>query len=42
MPPNVLMAAANLGSEDVVLIDTFILPPGKPTITIREPGFPAR
>jgi hypothetical protein len=42
MPPNMLMAAANLGTEDVELIDTFILPPGKPTITIREPGFPAQ
>ena len=42
MPPNMPMAAGNLGTEDVVLIDTFILPPGKPTITILEPGFPAR
>ena len=42
MPPDMLMAAANLGTEDVVLIDTFILPPGKPTITIREPGFPSK
>ena len=42
MPPNMLMAAANLGTEDVELIDTFLLPPGKPTITIREPGFPSR
>lgn len=42
MPPNVPMAAANLGTEDVVLVDTFILPPGKPTITILEPGFPER
>jgi hypothetical protein len=42
MPPAMLMAAANLGTEDVVLIDTFILPPGKPTITIREPGFPSK
>jgi quercetin dioxygenase-like cupin family protein len=40
MPPNRLMAAANLGTEDAVLIDTFILPPGAPTITIRELGFP--
>lgn len=39
MPPHRLMAAANLGTEDAVLIDTFILPPGAPTITIREPGF---
>ena len=42
MPPDMLMAAANLGTEDVVLIDTFILPPGKPTITILEPGFPSK
>ena len=42
MPPDMLMAAANLGTEDVELIDTFLLPPGKPTITIREPGFPSR
>lgn len=42
MPPDMLMAAANLGAEDVVLIDTFILPPGKPTITILEPGFPSK
>ena len=41
MPPAMLMAAANLGMEDAVLVDTFILPPGKPTITIREPGFPS-
>ena len=38
MPPGVPMAAANLGSEDVTLVDTFILPPGKPTITILEPA----
>lgn len=42
MPPNLLMTAANLGTEDAVLIDTFILPPGAPTITIREPGYPAK
>ena len=36
MPPNVPMAAANLGSEDAVLIDTFAVPPGEPTITILE------
>lgn len=39
MPPNVPMAAANLGTEDAVLVDTFILPPGEPTITILEPGY---
>ena len=42
MPPNLLMTAANLGTEDAVLIDTFILPPGAPTITIREPGYPTK
>ena len=41
MPPDILMTATNLGTEDAVLIDTFNLPPGKPTITIREPGFPS-
>jgi len=38
MPPNTLMTAANLGTEDAVLIDTFNLPPADPTITLREPG----
>lgn len=41
MPPNLLMTAANLGSEDAVLIDLFILPPGKSAMTVREPGYPA-
>ena len=41
MPPNMLMTAANLGTEDAILIDTFILPPGASMITIREPGYPA-
>lgn len=40
MPPDTLMSAANLGTVDAVLIDTFNLPPGEPTITIREPGWP--
>jgi len=40
MPPGTLMTAANLGTEDAVLIDNFILPPGEPTITVREPGWP--
>ena len=40
MPPNQLMAAANLGSEDAVLMDTFNQPPDTPLITIREPGWP--
>lgn len=42
MPPNMLMTAANLGTEDATVIDTFILPPGSPLITIREPGYPAK
>lgn len=41
MPPNTLMTATNLGTEDAVLIDTFTLPVGEPTITIREPGLKA-
>ena len=41
MPPNTLMTATNLGTEDAVLIDTFNLPVGEPTITIREPGLKA-
>ncbi len=36
MPPNTYMAAANLGTEDAVLIDTFIVPPGEDFITIVE------
>ena len=39
MPPNVLMTAANLGTEDAILIDTFNLPEGEPTISICEPGY---
>jgi quercetin dioxygenase-like cupin family protein len=40
MPPATPMAAANLGDEPAILQDTFILPPGEPTITIIEPGAP--
>lgn len=40
MPANTLMCASNLGTEDAVLIDTFNVPPGQPTITIREAGWP--
>ncbi len=36
MPPNVAMAALNLGSLDAVLIDTFVVPKGSPTITFLE------
>ena len=42
MPPNTLMSAANIGSKDAVLIDTFNLPVGAPTITVREPGWTAQ
>ena len=37
MPANTPMSAANLGTEDAILVDTFQLPPGAPTITIVEP-----
>ena len=40
MPPNLPMSAANLGYEDAVLIDTFIVPVGGDRITIVEPGYP--
>lgn len=40
MPANTPMTAANLGTEDAVLMDTFKLPPGAPTITIVEQGLP--
>lgn len=36
MPPNTYMTAANLGSEDAVLIDTFIVPIGEEFITVVE------
>jgi len=38
MPPNTPMSAANLGTEDARLIDTFVLPPDAPPITILESG----
>ena len=41
MPANTPMSAANLGKEDAVLIDTFVLPVGAPPITIMEPGYKA-
>ena len=41
MPANTPMSAANLGKEDAVLIDTFVLPFGAPAITIMEPGYNA-
>ena len=41
MPPETLMSAANLGTKDAILVDTFVVPPSEPTITIREPGWPS-
>ncbi len=40
MPPNTPMSAANLGTEDAVLIDNFIVPPGASVIDVFEPGYP--
>ena len=40
MPPDVAMTAANLGTEDVRLIDTFVSPPDAPAIIVLEPGWP--
>ena len=40
MPPDIAMTAANLGTEDVRLIDTFVAPPGAPAIIVLEPGWP--
>lgn len=39
MPPNTPMSAANLGDEDAVLIDTFVLPVDGEPIAILEPGY---
>lgn len=39
MPPCTPMSAANLGPEDVELIDIFIGPPGEPFIEIMEPNW---
>lgn len=38
MPANTPMSAANLGDKPAVLIDSFVVPPGKPVITKIEPG----
>ncbi len=40
LPSHVPMAAANLGTEDVRLIDTFVTPPDAPAIIVLEPGWP--
>ena len=40
MPPCTPMAAANLGDEDVELIDIFIGKPSEPFIQIKEPAWP--
>ena len=39
MPANTPMSAANLGTVDALLIDTFVLPFDVPPITIMEPGY---
>jgi quercetin dioxygenase-like cupin family protein len=39
MPPNTPMSAANLEDVPAILIDTFKVPPGAPTITVIEPGW---
>lgn len=39
MPTNTPMTAANLGNEPSVLIDSFVVPPGKLVIQKIEPGF---
>ena len=40
LPPDTAMTAANLGTEDVRLIDTFVLPPAQPAIIVLEPDWP--
>jgi quercetin dioxygenase-like cupin family protein len=40
MPPDTPMTAANLGTVDVRLIDTFVQPPDATAITVLEPGWP--
>jgi len=40
MPPDTPMTAANLGTDDVRLIDTFVFPPGGQPTTMLEPGTP--
>lgn len=41
MPSGVVMAASNLGPQDVDLIDSFTLPPGAEPMTMCEPGYPS-
>ncbi|TGD88004.1 cupin domain-containing protein [Mycolicibacterium sp. CH28] len=38
MPPDTPMSAANLGTEQARLIDTFVFPPGAEPTTMLEPG----
>jgi hypothetical protein len=40
MPANTPMVAANLGTEDVLLMDIFDVPAGKQTFTAVETGLP--
>jgi quercetin dioxygenase-like cupin family protein len=39
MPPNTPMAAANLGTDDVRITDTFTVPRDAPTINVIEPAW---
>ena len=40
MTKDTAMTAANLGDEDVVLVDTFVLPPKDASIIVIEPNWP--
>lgn len=40
MAANTPMTAANLGEEDVLLVDTFVLPPRDASIIVVEPNWP--
>lgn len=39
-PVRVAMSAANLGTDDVRLVDTFVVPADAPAIIVIEPGWP--
>lgn len=40
LPPRVPMTAANLGTDDVRMSNTFVAPADAPTIIVLEPGWP--
>ena len=40
LPIGVAMTTANLGTQDVTLIDTFVAPADAPAIIVVEPGWP--